>query len=203
DSSRNLTLTGNWFMRRAAVSQSMQLSWAPQRAAGAPDTMQMGDIQTAWASDTPDGRKEWLELSYAQRVVPQIIRIHETNAPGALTRVTVFDSSGQEIEAWAGLDPARPNDKGIYVADVEVSNLPPTSRIRLYLDSPRVQGWNEIDAVGLVDSGGSVHWASSARASSPYAAGGTPTPPMTLAEWDDAVPGWASIARGSGNFTYE
>ena len=43
------------------------------------------------------------------------------------------------------------------------------SRIRIYLDSPKVPGWNEIDAVGLVDEKGTTHWAASARASSTYA----------------------------------
>lgn len=43
------------------------------------------------------------------------------------------------------------------------------SRIRVYLNSPRVAGWNEIDAVGLLDETGKTHWATSATASSTYA----------------------------------
>jgi hypothetical protein len=41
--------------------------------------------------------------------------------------------------------------------------------IKLYLDSVKVAGWNEIDAVGLVDEEGKTHWATSATASSTYA----------------------------------
>jgi hypothetical protein len=42
-------------------------------------------------------------------------------------------------------------------------------RIRIHLDSPAVAGWNEIDAVGLLDAEGTVHWAVQATASSTYA----------------------------------
>ena len=42
-------------------------------------------------------------------------------------------------------------------------------RVRIELDSPGVNGWNEIDAVGLLDESGVTHWATSATASSTYA----------------------------------
>jgi hypothetical protein len=54
-----------------------------------------------------------------------------------------------------------------------VSRLPisagvKTGRIKLYIDSPAVAGWNEIDAVGLELADGNVIWAESAEASSSY-----------------------------------
>src|SRR5260370_26642972 len=44
-----------------------------------------------------------------------------------------------------------------------------TNRVKIYLDSKNVPGWNEIDAVGLRDTAGETHWAVSADASSTYA----------------------------------
>src|SRR3954447_14472836 len=44
-------------------------NWAPARACGPPDTKTMGDIPTAWASLTPDGQAEWLELDFAWPVI--------------------------------------------------------------------------------------------------------------------------------------
>jgi hypothetical protein len=190
DQSRTVNIVGNWVMRRATVNRSAGLSWAPQRAAGPPDTNQMGDISTAWASDTPDGQAEWLELEYAQPVKPVTVRIFETYNPGALNRITCFSESGVEIDAWTGADPAKANPSGIFVADVAVSIAQPITRIRLYIDSKRVPGWNEIDAVGLVDANGTVQWAQSVRASSTYAARGTSTPPMTFAELQREAPRW-------------
>jgi len=44
-----------------------------------------------------------------------------------------------------------------------------TQRAKIFLDSPAVPGWNEIDAVGLLDEFGITHWATGAQASSTYA----------------------------------
>jgi hypothetical protein len=41
-------------------------------------------------------------------------------------------------------------------------------RVTVYLDTTRVTGWNEIDAVELVSRDGSRQWAKSASASSYY-----------------------------------
>ena len=43
-----------------------------------------------------------------------------------------------------------------------------TGRIKVYLDTKRVAGWNEIDAVQLVGRDGSRQWAKNASASSSY-----------------------------------
>ena len=39
----------------------------------------------------------------------------------------------------------------------------------MYFKSPDVGGWNEIDAVGLLDIQGQTHWATAAKASSTFA----------------------------------
>jgi hypothetical protein len=38
------------------------LGWASAQATGPPNTPGFGDIQSAWASATPDATDEWLEL---------------------------------------------------------------------------------------------------------------------------------------------
>ena len=59
------------------------------------------------------------------------------------------------------------SEKGISVIGVHPEF--DLTRIRVYVDSPKVPGWNEIDAVGLLDAAGTTHWAKSATASSTYA----------------------------------
>lgn len=41
--------------------------------------------------------------------------------------------------------------------------------VKVYLDTARVLGWNEIDAVEIVGRDGSRQWATASRASSSYA----------------------------------
>lgn len=144
-------------------------SWGPEQATGAPDTWpKAGDLPTAWASQTPDGQREWLELTYAAPVRAVAVLVYETYNPGAVDRVTGYDAGGKEIELWSGADPTPAGkDKGISVIAVHPEF--DLSRVRIYLDSPKVAGWNEIDAVGLLDDSGKTHWATSATASSTYA----------------------------------
>jgi hypothetical protein len=159
----------DWFIWRELVpARSEKRDWGPEQATGAPDTREAGDIVTAWASLTPDDQEEWLLLEFAGPVVPAALLIHETFNPGAVRKVSLFDAAGKEVEVWKGTDPAA----GGASRGLAVILLAPefaTSRVRVTLDSAAVPGWNEIDAVGLVDSFGDTHWATAATASSTYA----------------------------------
>lgn len=143
-------------------------SWGPEQATGEPDTDGPGDITTTWASRTQDEQDEWLELEFDQAFQPTGVIVHETFNPGALNRITMFQANSEEADAWRGTDPTpRTSEHGVSL--IPVNGAFETKKIRLYLASKDVPGWNEIDAVGLIDSRGKTHWAVSATASSTYA----------------------------------
>jgi len=152
-------------------------SWSPAQAAGEPNTPQAGDAITAWASASVDGQEEWLICNYAALQQPTEIVIHETYNPGAVTKITAFDEDGTEHIAWEGEDPTpRDQPRGVSVFPVKLAF--PTKRIKVYIDSVSVPGWNEIDAVGLRNAEGQTAWAAEVEASSTYATlvgGGVPT----------------------------
>ena len=141
--------------------------WGPEQATGAPDTPSPGDHSSAWASATQDGQAEWLALRWRQPVEAAAIHIHQSYNPGAIDRVSVALGDGSEQTVWSSADgPAQP-------ANVLVVPLTPPRRIdrvKLSIDSMRVPGWNEIDAVALADPAGAIHTADRAEASSTYAA---------------------------------
>ncbi|HTL31383.1 MAG TPA: hypothetical protein VL282_19270, partial [Tepidisphaeraceae bacterium] len=146
---------------RLTLTREFGEGWGPMRAAGPPDTPSMGDRTSAWASLTQDSQQEWLELRYANATIPNSLQVYETLAPGALRRATVFDANENEIDAWNGNDPAKPNATGVFVATIPLGAKMAISRVRIYLDSPKVSGWNEIDAVGLTGQDGALQWAKS------------------------------------------
>jgi len=145
-------------------------SWGPEQAAGEPDTFQAGDIVTAWASLTPDEAQEWLQLEYEKAVTIAGVNVRETYNPGAVCKVTALagEAGGEleEVVLWEGADPTR-EAPGVFA--VPVQGEVTAKRVKVYLDSPRVSGWNEIDAVGLADEAGKTYWAVRAEASSSYA----------------------------------
>lgn len=158
------------FIKRGIVTRAPARSWGSEQATGAPDTKGAGDMVTAWASGTQDGQPEWLELTYEVAIKPVEVHVVETYNPGALFQVTALTPSGMEAVLWKGADPTRPDvAEGRGTSVVKVRAAVKTNRIRIHLASDKVPGWNEIDAVGIKDETGKIHWAKSATASSEYA----------------------------------
>jgi hypothetical protein len=139
--------------------------WSALQATGAPDTPVAGDIGAAWASKEADMGDVWLELDFEIAVAPQSIRIRETYNPGAVARVEAVLEGGTRETLWEGRADAAQAPRWFEPALRSASASVRT--IRLVLDTNRVQGWNEIDAVELLGDG-RRQWASEARASSSY-----------------------------------
>jgi hypothetical protein len=143
-------------------------AWGPEQATGEPDTKVAGDISTAWASSTPDGADEWLDLEYAEAVKIASVQIFETYNPGAVYKVTGFNEPGGEEILWEGKDPTDPK-KDLGTSEIPVKGKLITKRIRIYLKSKEFPGYNEIDAVSIKDADGKVQWATKATASTTFA----------------------------------
>jgi len=141
-------------------------AWGPEQATGAPDCKGAGDQRTAWASLQPDGGEQWLETSYETPVQVAQIRVLENDNPGAIARIVAIMDGGTEVPLWSGDEPKMPAPADQYF------NVRPgvvASKVRIVLDTNKVPGWNEIDAVELIGRDGSRQWATSATASSTYA----------------------------------
>ena len=65
-------------------------SWGPEQVVGEPDTLQAGDIPTAWAPLQQDGGEEWLKLDYENSVDIAEVRVRETHNPGAVSKITAL-----------------------------------------------------------------------------------------------------------------
>lgn len=144
-------------------------SWSIQQILGTPDTFAAGDRSTAWASESQDSQREWIIVEFPEAVALAKVVVHETYNPGAIDRIASVDFTGVETEIWKGKDPT-PTTAAMGKSTFSFKRTVRTRRIKLYLDSPGVPGWNEIDAVAIHGKDGSVQWASNAWASSAYGA---------------------------------
>jgi beta-lactamase regulating signal transducer with metallopeptidase domain len=171
----------------AATATANKRPYSAQQLTGPPDSAMGGDSQSAWCSLTADDHEEWLELEYAQPVWTVAVLVYANCSPGAVSQVQVHSAEQPGLSfTWADRDPtAKTATHGISV--IPLTSQMKTKRIKITLDSKNTPGWNEIDAVGLLDGQGKVHWAASAKASSTYA----DAPPR-----DSSRPSFQTTAEG-------
>lgn len=155
--------------REAARRKASMRSWGEEQATGAPDTLTAGDHNTAWAPAVADGGVEWLEAEFENAADLAKIVVRQTSNPGGVTKVVAIGDNGAEIPIWAGEDPS----KGQKLADTPfaVNGAINAKRVRVYVDTGKMPGWEEIDAVQITGRDGASQWAKSSKASSSFAAG--------------------------------
>ena len=124
---------------------------AASAAAGPPDVYpRYGDIREAWAPRATDGGDEWIELRFPYLVMASSIVWAETLNPGAVRRVDDVSEGSTPTVLWEGT--ASGASGSSVVAEVTLPSPRPIVVLRLVLDTRRVRGWNEVDAVGLVSA---------------------------------------------------
>jgi hypothetical protein len=159
-----------WFLFRDRADQRHpKRQWGPEQMIGKPDTTGHGDRDTAWASKPEDDPKgEWVLLEYSHAVKATAVEIHESFNPGAVSRISLLQHDGEEVQVWKAAKTEKlPPERRILTAPLPLGFH--VTRIKIYLETGRVPGWNEIDAVALVDDKGVHHWAAAAEASSTFA----------------------------------
>jgi hypothetical protein len=139
-----------WAADASGSSQYGTESWSFLQATGEPNTEACGDISSAWASATSNGKDD-LSLTYEVPVLPSQISIYQTYNPGSIIRVEVSNSSTEETaELFNSADePGNTDCPGVFVLEVEAIDFP-IDTVTIYLDQTIGGGWNEIDAVELV-----------------------------------------------------
>ncbi|WP_158265077.1 hypothetical protein [Blastopirellula marina] len=150
-----------------APAKKQTVAWGIEQLYGPPDTQRFGDMGTAWASQTADSQPEWIVAYFEDEVAPQELHIYETFNPGAVNKVSIFTPLGNEVVVWQGIDPTKVGTGG-GISKIPLKTIWPTKKVKIYLDSPAVNGWNEIDAVGLIDQKNQTQWTRFAETSSSY-----------------------------------
>ncbi len=142
-------IAGQWATGAEASSQYGDDGYSAAQTTGEPDTPVAGDYNTAWAPKEKNAGEETLELTFEHSVIPAAVNIHETDNPGAVISVAVFDPEDEEwVTVWEG-DSEEVNES-MRVFSPELDDVDfATNAVLLTLDTDLVEGWNEIDAVQL------------------------------------------------------
>jgi len=142
---------GQWAIQATASSTYNDAqgtaSWSANQATGAPNVDKYGDNGSAWASKTPDGGIEWLDLKYPRPVHATELRVRESCGSGTVIKIKVYDEQGGGHNVWQGNDPTTELN---YLMVKFPKTTFTTDRVKVTLATNVVSGWNEIDAVQLV-----------------------------------------------------
>lgn len=115
---------------------------------GAPDVYpRHGDLDGAWASHETDYGPEWIEVRFATPTSALSVVWVESFNPGAVVRVDDVSDATAPTVLWEGTSGEVPSMS--VVAEVALPRSRVISAVRLMLDTRRVAGWNEVDAIGL------------------------------------------------------
>lgn len=140
-----------WAISARASSEYRSTDYSASQATNAPNVPSHADHPKAWAPRLADSGEEWIELKYSPSLRAAGIHVIQSFNPGAVMRLDVIDESGASATVWTGPDTTvyPPREIGILRA-----SFPPTdqliAKVRVTLDTRRIAGWNEIDAVRLI-----------------------------------------------------
>jgi len=141
-----------WASSASASSQYDDPEWSANQATGAPDTPECSDYQTAWAAASKD-TQEWLEVGFANPVLPTQINIVQTYNPSRVVKVELIDPNGGYHEVYKG-EPKQA-DACPYTLSINVKGADYEAvGVRISIDQSVIGQWNEIDAVELVGTYG-------------------------------------------------
>lgn len=135
---------------RALIDYSSEYStasWSAAQVLGPPDTYpQSGDNSSAWASMVADGKTEFIEVSMPGHRA-SAVEVYETFNAGAIRSIDIRLASGIERRVFTG-EPRPRAGARIERADFSCTEDKVVA-VRVTLDTSKVSGWNEIDAIAL------------------------------------------------------
>jgi hypothetical protein len=139
-----------WASSAQASSEYSNPNWSASQAVGKPNVETCGDNSSAWASKS-DNTVEWIELTYANPVVPIEINIYQNYKPSQVVEVMLIATDGEKYIAWEGYPESIKNCPDLMTITVELNKKITVNKVLVTIDQ-RVNGWgwNEIDAVELV-----------------------------------------------------
>jgi hypothetical protein len=138
-----------WASAAQASSEYGTSDWAASQATGAPNTLECGDIETAWAAANRD-TSEWINLYFTTPVYPTEIRIMQTYNPDQVVQVDLIDMQGQFVTIYTG-QPRLVESPCPYGLSIPVSRSDILAQgVRITINQSVLElGWNEIDAVEI------------------------------------------------------
>ena len=148
-----------WAARLVAVSSYKSEGkdpFSPSQVLGIPNALPLGQISNdAWIP-RKEGPSEFIEVRFGRSVAAQQVTIVENFNPGSITKVELVDTKGVHHEVYSNDKPG-PLPEAFRTLEVRF----PTAEYRtlgvvVRMNTAKVEGVNQIDAIGVADVASSM-----------------------------------------------
>jgi len=143
-----------WAARLVAVSSYKAEGkdpFSPNQVLSTPNALPLGQISNdAWIP-RKEGPNEFIEVRFARSIAAQQVTVVENFNPGAITKIELVDTKGGKHEVYAN---ANPGPLPELFRTLEVVFPPAEYRtlgVIVHLNTAKVEGVNQIDAIGIAD----------------------------------------------------
>lgn len=178
------------------------LGWSACKILGEPDVYPFaGDSSNAWSPSTSSSAREFIVVGFAQAEPIEAVYVYETYYPGAVDTVYLRNANtGIWQPVWN--NPAV-STNGTFARILAVTfpmTTYPVDAVRIALNSPDANGYNEIDAVAI-----GANITSVADIDRPHALRVFPNPTVSFFTVDagDALIRWVEVRNAAGQQVYQ
>jgi outer membrane protein OmpA-like peptidoglycan-associated protein len=143
-----------WAARLVAVSSQKSEGkepFSPSQVLSTPNALPLGQISNdAWIP-RKEGPNEFIEVRFARSVAAQQVTIVENFNPGSITKVELVDTKGEHHEVYTNDKPG-PLPEAYRTLEVKFPAAEyRTLGVKIYMNTAKVEGVNQIDAIGIAD----------------------------------------------------
>ncbi|MBF9141513.1 OmpA family protein [Hymenobacter properus] len=143
-----------WAARLVAVSSYKSEGkdpFSPNQVLGVPNALPLGQISNdAWIP-RKEGPNEFIEVRFARSIAAQQVTIVENFNPGSITKVELVDTKGEHHEVYANANPG-PLPETFRTLEIRFPTADyRTLGVKVYMNTAKVEGVNQIDAIGVAD----------------------------------------------------
>lgn len=134
----------------STLSNRSKQQYAPEQVLGKPDRLPFpGNATNAWSPASDDGGVEYIHVAFSKAQIIQQIAIAENNAPGAITKITVFDSLNKSAVVYENPNPSATGELGRMFYAFFQPTVFKVKSVKVELNTAAVPGSNQIDAIGI------------------------------------------------------
>jgi len=143
-----------WAARLVAVSSQKSEGkepFAPAQVLSTPNALPLGQISNdAWIP-RKEGPNEFIEVRFARSIAAQQVTVVENFNPGSITKIELVDTKNVHHEVYSNPNPG-PLPEAFRTLEVRFPAAEyRTLGVKVYMNTAKVEGVNQIDAIGIAD----------------------------------------------------